>query len=179
MSVAAGADLPLDGLLTRRQTLIAELRDVDHWRRLAAARLDLAVAAVTDIDELAGRPVPCTRLAPCGLRALIGLPRPGEELAEAAVLIQLRSVLDELETYAAALRSSYDEVSREVVRRLDAEGDLEAAHRTFTEARTDLRPARRVVTRRPRSGPRMGRISIRRSPTVITPTRSPTDDDEP
>ena len=45
--------------------LVRELREVEHWRRLVAARLDLAVAAVTSIDEPCARPlpsgVPCQR----------------------------------------------------------------------------------------------------------------------
>jgi hypothetical protein len=177
MSVTAGSDLPLDELLARRRALVAELRDVDHWHRLAAARLDLAVAAVTNIDELAGRPLPCPRLAPCGLRDVVGLPRPGEALAEAATLVELRSVLDELETYAAALRASCSEVSREVARVMCAEGYLLAACTAVAEARNDPRTTRRAVTRRPRSDRMMGRTTARRSPTVIMPWGDSVDDD--
>ncbi len=83
--------------------LVAELRDVDHWRRLVAARLDLAVAAVTDVDELAG-PAAGGFPPPSGLRRLVGLP-PGEQAgAEVAVLPRLRSALAALDAYAAALR---------------------------------------------------------------------------
>ena len=51
MAIAAGAVIPLDEKRRRRHDLLAQLREVDHWRRLVAARLDLAVAAVTSIDE--------------------------------------------------------------------------------------------------------------------------------
>jgi hypothetical protein len=176
--LAAAADLPLDELLARQRALLAELRDVDHWRRLAAARLDLAVAAVTDIDELAGRPVPCIRLAPHGLRSLVGIPDVGEVLPETAVLLRLRAVLEELETYAAALHDSCDDVSRRLLRRLDAEGYRAACAQALTGPRVEPRPAPRTVTRRPRSGRRNGRTTTRRSPSVIMPTMNPDDNEE-
>jgi hypothetical protein len=178
MSLAAGADLPLDELLARQRVLVAELRDVDHWHRLAAARLDLAVAAVTDIDELAGRPVPCTRLAPHDLRALVGIPDTDQALSETAVLLQLRCVLEELETYAAALRASCDEVARQVIDRLDAEGYLPGSCRPLADPRAGARSIRRDITRRSRPGRMMGRTTTRRSPSVIGPLPRPPDNDD-
>lgn len=96
-----------DDVLDRYHALVAVLRDVEHWRRLVAARLDLAVAAVTDIDDLvpalpggwgaAGGP-------PDGLRGLIGLPHAEDACTEAAALLRLRAVLGQLDAYAAALR---------------------------------------------------------------------------
>jgi hypothetical protein len=173
MSVTAGSDLPLDELLARQRALVEELRDVDHWHRLAAARLDLAVAAVTDIDELAQRPVPCTRLAPHDLHTLVGIPDTDEALPETAVLLRLRSVLEELETYAAALRASCHEVAREVIDRLDAEGYLQGSCRPLADPRTEPRLIRRAVTRRPRPGHLTGRTTTRRSPSVIIPMSNP------
>ncbi|NLT55050.1 MAG: hypothetical protein GXX79_10915 [Actinomycetales bacterium] len=46
------ANLPLAEVRRRQRRVIAQLRDAEHWRRLVAARLDLAVAAVADIDDL-------------------------------------------------------------------------------------------------------------------------------
>jgi hypothetical protein len=46
------ANLPLSEVRRRQRQVMALLRDAEHWRRLVAARLDLAVAAVTDIDDL-------------------------------------------------------------------------------------------------------------------------------
>src|SRR5689334_2260196 len=45
---------------TRRDqlALLLELREVEHWRRLVAARLDLAVAAVAAVDEPVVRHLP-------------------------------------------------------------------------------------------------------------------------
>ena len=57
MSVTLPGGTTRDDALAAYHTLVAELRDVEHWRRLVAARLDLAVAAVTDIDDLAAHPV--------------------------------------------------------------------------------------------------------------------------
>lgn len=178
MSLAAGSEQPLDELLARQQALVAELRDVDHWHRLAAARLDLAVAAVTDIDELAGRPVPCTRLAPHDLHTLVGIPDTDEALPETAALLRLRAVLEELETYASALRASCDEVARQVIDQLDAEGYLPGAGRPLADPRTEARSIRRAVTRRPRPGRMTGRNTGRRSPSVIGPMSPPADDDD-
>jgi len=168
VSWAAGADLPLDELLARQQALVAQLRDVEHWRRLAAARLDLAVAAVTDIDELASRPLPGAGAAPGRLRTRVGIPAPRDALPETTVLFRLRSVLDELEIYAATLRHACDQVSREVLRRLDAEGHLQAYCRQVRQERGDHPGPRRAVTHRSRSPRGQGQPTV-----VISPAAGP------
>lgn len=115
MAVTAETGGPLDELLARQQALSAELREVEHWRRLVAARLDLAVAAVTDIDELAVRALPRAPLPPYGLRALLGIP-PGEQaLTETAILLRLPGVLADLEAYAEQLRLAADRTGRQVL----------------------------------------------------------------
>ena len=126
MSVAAEADPPLEQLLGLQHALICQLRDVEHWRRLAVARLDLAVAAVTGIDEPSGHPPPCARQAPLDLHYQLGIPDNSDALPEAASLLRLRRMLAELEAYAEALRDSCAKVSRQVLDRLDAEGYLQA-----------------------------------------------------
>ncbi|MBL8929953.1 MAG: hypothetical protein JNL54_07515 [Kineosporiaceae bacterium] len=88
-----------------RHGLIAELREVEYWRRLVAARLDLAVAAVTSLDEPVGRCLPCAPSLPGNLRHLVGL-HPEEALEEVALLEHLREVLHDLDGYASALRST-------------------------------------------------------------------------
>lgn len=82
----------------------AELREVEYWRRLVAARLDLAVAAVTSLDEPVVRELPSVPRLPCNLRRLVGLPQT-DALGEVGVLEQLRAVLHDLDSYALALRS--------------------------------------------------------------------------
>src|SRR5947209_7394479 len=85
--------------------LLAELREVDHWRRLVAARIDLAVAAVAAIDEPVVRSLPAAPTVPFGLRDLLGLAPPGLARGEADVLLRLRTVQRDLDAYARALRA--------------------------------------------------------------------------
>jgi hypothetical protein len=89
--------------------LLTQLRAVDHWRRLVAARLDLAIAAVAALEEPA---VP-------GLRDLLGLPAPGTAQPEAALLLRLRAAQRELDAHAVALRASTRTATADVVTRLD------------------------------------------------------------
>jgi hypothetical protein len=103
MSVTLPGGTTRDDALAAYHTLVAELRDVEHWRRLVAARLDLAVAAVTDIDDLALHPAQ-GGLPPDDLRALLGIPHGADACEEAAALVRLRTALARLDTYAAALR---------------------------------------------------------------------------
>jgi hypothetical protein len=177
VSLAAEADRPLAQLLTRQRDLVAQLRDVEHWRRLTAARLDLAIAAVTDIEELSVRALPHHRTAPADLRGQIGIPSAGQALPEATAVIRLRAVLADLESYAAALRESCDQVSGEIVDQLAAEGYLEAYCRTLEGLPIDRQSLRRVVTRRPAATRKIGRTTARTSPTVISLRPNPADGD--
>ncbi|MDQ1295090.1 MAG: hypothetical protein QG608_2975 [Actinomycetota bacterium] len=118
MSLAAQADQTLDELRARQEALISELRDVDHWRRLVEARLDLAVAAVTCIDELALRRLPPTGAPPCELHALLGIPSGTEALAETSVLVRLRETLRVLGEYSAELQACLRGVSQDLAERL-------------------------------------------------------------
>lgn len=103
--------LPLEAVPTEQEQLLAELREVEHWRRLVAARLDLAVAAVTDIDEPTVRVLPAAPLLPPGLREVLGLPACEQALPETALLLRLRAVQRDLDAYAAALRTSAREAA--------------------------------------------------------------------
>jgi len=118
MSLAAEADQTLDELRARQEALIGELRDVDHWRRLVEARLDLAVAAVTCIDELAHRGLPPMGAPPCELHALLGIPSGAQALAETSVLVRLRETSRVLGEYAAELQACLRGVSQELAERL-------------------------------------------------------------
>jgi hypothetical protein len=110
MSMTVDTGTTLDEGSDRRRELLAELREVEHWRRLVRARLDLAVAAVTAIDEPVVRHLPPARPLPWGMRAGIGLPACSEAvLQEAAALPRLRALLGDLDVYAAALRGAADE----------------------------------------------------------------------
>ena len=106
---------------TRRNqlALLIELREVEHWRRLVAARLDLAVAAVAAVDEPVVRNLPAAPVPPFGLRELLGLGSraPGPE--EVALLLRLREVQRDLDAYACALRGQVRAATRELVSRLD------------------------------------------------------------
>jgi hypothetical protein len=50
--------MTLDELCRRHRELLQRIREVDHWQRLIAARLDLAVAAVADLPEPIPDPAP-------------------------------------------------------------------------------------------------------------------------
>jgi len=123
MTIPAGAVVPLDEKRRRRHHLLARLREVDHWRRLVSARLDLAVAAVTLIDEPddarpGGDPL---GPLPAGLREMIGLPDCGRALPEASVLLRLRAAQRDLDEYARALRETTDVATMELADLLVAE----------------------------------------------------------
>jgi hypothetical protein len=64
--------MTIDELCNRHRELLKRIREVDHWQRLIAARLDLAVAAVADIPEPYPEPAP---LIPA-LSAELGGPDP-------------------------------------------------------------------------------------------------------
>ncbi len=119
MTITAGSGSPLEDLWQRRRDLMAELRDVEHWRRLVAARLDLAVAAVTAPDEPHGRELPEAPILPCGLRDIVGLPDGSGALSETTTLLRLRDALRELDVYAAALRETTDDATRALVELLE------------------------------------------------------------
>jgi hypothetical protein len=114
-----GAALRRDETRRDQLALLLELREVEHWRRLVAARLDLAVAAVAAVDEPAVRNLPATPVPPFGLRELLGLGSPGTAREEVALLLRLREVQRDLDAYACALRAQVRVVTRELVSRLD------------------------------------------------------------
>ncbi len=116
---AAAQERPwLDELIGRQRSLLVELREVEHWRRLVAARLDLAIAAVTDIDELS-RQALCAAQAPDALRDLLGIPPQADAQPDASVLIPLRQVLADLDRYAHSLREAAAAVTRTLIERLE------------------------------------------------------------
>jgi hypothetical protein len=43
--------MPAAELAEHHRGLLAAQREVDHWRRLITARIDLAVASVADLDR--------------------------------------------------------------------------------------------------------------------------------
>src|SRR3954453_18567050 len=106
---------------TRRDqlALLLELREVEHWRRLVAARLDLAVAAVAAVDEPVVRNLPAAPAPPFGLRELLGLTSPGSARDDVALLLRLRDVQRDLDAYAGALRDHVRAGTSELVSRLD------------------------------------------------------------
>jgi hypothetical protein len=99
----------LDDAHRRHRELLSQLRVLDHWRRLVNARLDLAVAAVTDIDD-AG--LIDDGLIGDSLRDLIGIPRQHGRLAESAKLVLLREVLRDLDAVRGRLQLESAGLSR-------------------------------------------------------------------
>ena len=73
----------------RQLALLTELREVEHWRRLVAARLDLAVAAVAAVDEPVVRTCRRARAAVRPPRARRPAPA-GHARHEAGLLLRLR-----------------------------------------------------------------------------------------
>jgi hypothetical protein len=135
MAIAAGAVITLDERRRRRNDLLTRLREVDHWRRLVTARLDLAVAAVTAIEEpTSDSTVPSVAL-PAGLREILGLPVCKAALPEAAVLLRLRQAQRDLDEYAQALRTSADLATLELAALLDAERTVQRQRRRPRAAR--------------------------------------------
>jgi hypothetical protein len=117
VTVTARAEASLDDLVEQQRELVTQLREVDYWRRLVLARLDLAIAAVTDIDELSGRSARVT-IPPFGLRELVGIPDPEQATEDVSTLVPLREVLVELDRYRTHLRHEVSAASRELTGRL-------------------------------------------------------------
>jgi hypothetical protein len=121
VSVTTGEDAAED---RRRQlALLTELRDVEHWCRLVAARIDLAVAAVAAIDEPVVRNLPAAPPVPFGLRELVGLAPPGQARGEVDALLRLRAVQRDLDAYARALRARTRAATQNLLSRLDDPAD--------------------------------------------------------
>ncbi|HYY11598.1 MAG TPA: hypothetical protein VE781_11725 [Kineosporiaceae bacterium] len=111
-----GAALRRDRSRREQLALLAELREVEHWRRLVAARLDLAVAAVARVDEPVLRSLAGAVPPPVGLRELLGVTGAP---ADVALLLRLREVGRDLDAYASALRASARLATADLVSRLD------------------------------------------------------------
>jgi hypothetical protein len=111
----------LEAAETARDRAMSHLRDAEHWRRLVAARLDLAVAAVADIDDLEATLIE--------LRPLIGMPGADGRLAESSLLIRLRAALAELDRYIASAQSQLDHATAHVADCIVTEAALEQASR--------------------------------------------------
>jgi hypothetical protein len=110
-----------DGAQERRRqlALLTELREVEHWRRLVAARIDLAVAAVAAVDEPVVRNLPGAPAVPFGLRELLGLAPAGHARGEVDTLLRLRVVQRDLDAYARALRATTRAATQGLLSRLD------------------------------------------------------------
>ena len=176
MANAAGAVVPLDEKRRRRHDLLAQLREVDHWRRLVAARLDLAVAAVTSIDEPDGDrwETPSSGSLPPGLREILGLPDCAQALPEASVLLRLRAAQRDLDEYARALRESTDLATLELASLLDAERVGQRLTKRARYPRPGNEPHLHVVPSarndRPKSSPQTPAVP---SPTAQRPEPAP------
>ncbi|GAB3265074.1 hypothetical protein [Kineosporia babensis] len=100
-------------LAEHHRALLAAQRDVDHWRRLILARIDLAVASVTDLDEPLAPPGLYGTICapPADLRRLIGIAPTDVRAGEGGLLIRLRAALDELSRYEKTLEAATGEAA--------------------------------------------------------------------
>ena len=110
--------MPVAELAETHRGLLAAQREVDHWRRLIMARIDLAVASVAELEDLLVPPNAATYGTPCtpppGLRELLGIARLeelDERLGETTLLMQLRRALQELANYHETLEAVTDEAA--------------------------------------------------------------------
>jgi hypothetical protein len=106
--------MPVSELAEHHRGLLAAQREVDHWRRLISARIDLAVASVADLEEpkppdAASYGNPC--VPPPGLRDLLGIARLDQRLGETTLLMRLRCALVDLASYAETLDAVTDEAA--------------------------------------------------------------------
>lgn len=111
----------LDDALGEHRAALARLRATEHWRRLVAARLDLAVAAVTDIDDLDDD---LDGVTPATLRGLLGVPGHdacacADLLAESGRLVDLRKVLDRLDATLGRIRQECERSQRRLLAVID------------------------------------------------------------
>jgi len=97
--------MPVEQLAAYHRALVATQRDVDHWRRLILARIDLAVASVADLAEPMTPPGMSGTVCdpPPGLRRLIGIAPTDVRAGEGGLLIRLRAALDDLGRYEQVL----------------------------------------------------------------------------
>jgi hypothetical protein len=110
-------------------------RRLEHWRRLVAARLDLAVAAVADIDELPGHAPAVLPLPPYGLRELLGIGPHEHRMHETALLPRLKETLERLDAHLEALAWHRCEAGRLIAEQLDADAARHRAARTVAAVR--------------------------------------------
>ncbi len=114
--------MPIGELCEHHRSMLAALREADHWHRLITSRIDLAVASVADLGELEG---PRDALGygftfspPAGLRDLVGLTTSEIRLHESGMLTQLRSALIELDLYIECLRAVSGEAATMIAARV-------------------------------------------------------------
>ena len=102
-----------------QQQTEARARRLEHWRRLIAARLDLAVAAVADLDEPPSDQPTVLPLPPYGLPALLGIGGHQHRVNETALLPRLKEALERLDAHLEALVWHRDEAGRLLAEGLD------------------------------------------------------------
>lgn len=105
--------MPVAELAENHRRLLAAQRELEHWRRLVGARIDLAVAAVTDLEDLQVPPNwgDYGNRPPPELRDLLGIARSDQRLGETTLLMRLRCAHDALAAYAETLEAVTDEAA--------------------------------------------------------------------
>lgn len=130
LTAVAFSAMPIEDLSRHHRDLVCAGREAEHWHRLIAARIDLAVAAIADLDEpqcLGAVALGTVCTPPSGLRDLLGIPGSGRvppefsgdsRLSETRLLPQLRQALAELDAYARVLDMVTDEAARVLAHRV-------------------------------------------------------------
>jgi hypothetical protein len=122
VTMLAFSAMPIQELCEQHRRMVAALRHADHWHRLIGARIDLAVAAVTEMDDLRS-PAPAGTYAfagapPEGLRELVGMGGSDRRLHDSTLLTQLRTAMCALDGYRDELRAVTGEAAVVIAERV-------------------------------------------------------------
>jgi hypothetical protein len=122
LALLSFSSMPIQELCEHHRSLLAALRQADHWHRLITSRIDLAVASVADLGELQ-EPQGALGYSfhhppPQGLRELVGIISSDVRLHETSMLMRLRTALSELDAYIECLRDMTGEAANTIVARV-------------------------------------------------------------
>lgn len=122
LTMLSFSSMPIQELCDHHRSMMAALRQADHWHRLITSRIDLAVACVADVGELEGPHDAASYSFDCpppqGLRELVGITSGDVRLHETGMLMRLRSALSELDAYIEYLREVTAEAANVIAARV-------------------------------------------------------------
>ncbi|MGP7959547.1 hypothetical protein ACTVCO_01890 [Sanguibacter sp. A247] len=106
-------------LRARRRALRAEMKRIQHWRRLLRARIDLSVSAALLPDRLGLVATgPLGQITPPDHVRMTTLVRGGLPTAAVLDLAELRDLENEVQEYGHRVRSELERVTEMLVQRL-------------------------------------------------------------